>query len=119
MDTTNNHTAQEAEPATNDGYLTFQHLPEGTMRDGKPVLNRFSSTLTQGHDFPGAQAMLYAAGVPDQQTMKNAPHVGIASVWWEGNPCKYVYPNPIPTPILFDSPIPGRLSPPVTFPLTS
>lgn len=34
------------------------------------------------------QAMLYAAGVPDQKTMANAPHVGIATVWWEGNPCK-------------------------------
>jgi hypothetical protein len=34
--------------------------------------------------------MLYAAGVPDEETMKNSPHVGIASVWWEGNPCKYV-----------------------------
>jgi dihydroxy-acid dehydratase len=31
--------------------------------------------------------MLYAAGVPDKETMKTAPHVGIASVWWEGNPC--------------------------------
>lgn len=31
--------------------------------------------------------MLYAAGVPDLQTMKSSPHVGIASVWWEGNPC--------------------------------
>lgn len=34
--------------------------------------------------------MLYAAGVPDRHTMQTAPHVGIASVWWEGNPCKYV-----------------------------
>ncbi|KAL9065127.1 MAG: hypothetical protein Q9157_007584, partial [Trypethelium eluteriae] len=33
-------------------------------------------------------AMLYAAGVPDERSMKKAPHVGIASVWWEGNPCK-------------------------------
>jgi len=32
--------------------------------------------------------MLYAAGVPDEDMMKNAPHVGIATVWWEGNPCK-------------------------------
>lgn len=31
--------------------------------------------------------MLYAAGVPDHDSMKNKPHVGIASVWWEGNPC--------------------------------
>lgn len=31
--------------------------------------------------------MLYAAGIPDQNTMAKSPHVGIASVWWEGNPC--------------------------------
>lgn len=51
-------------------------------------LNRWSQALTRGHDFPGAQAMLYAAGVPNEEMMKNAPHVGIATVWWEGNPCK-------------------------------
>ena len=34
------------------------------------------------------KAMLYAAGVPDREAMKNSPHVGVASVWWEGNPCK-------------------------------
>lgn len=31
--------------------------------------------------------MLYAAGVPNETAMKTAPHVGIATVWWEGNPC--------------------------------
>ena len=31
--------------------------------------------------------MLYAAGVPDRESMKNSPQVGVASVWWEGNPC--------------------------------
>lgn len=50
-------------------------------------LNRYSSTLTRGHDFPAAQAMLYAAGVPNEHQLKNYPQVGIASVWWEGNPC--------------------------------
>lgn len=34
------------------------------------------------------KAMLYAAGVPDEGAMKNGPHVGVASVWWEGNACK-------------------------------
>ncbi|KAH7120897.1 dihydroxy-acid dehydratase-like protein [Dendryphion nanum] len=68
-------------------YLDFRHLPDGTMRDGKPALNKYSSTLTNGHDFPGAQAMLYAAGVPNKEAMKTYPQVGIASVWWEGNPC--------------------------------
>ncbi|PNH39908.1 hypothetical protein VD0004_g7034 [Verticillium dahliae] len=62
-------------------YLQFESLPPG----GK--LNRWSQKITRGHDFPGAQAMLYGAGVPDRDTMKNAPHVGIATVWWEGNPC--------------------------------
>ena len=33
--------------------------------------------------------MLYAAGVPNKEAMKNRPQVGVASVWWEGNPCKY------------------------------
>lgn len=28
--------------------------------------------------------MLYAAGVPDEQSMQTKPHVGIASVFWEG-----------------------------------
>ena len=31
--------------------------------------------------------MLYAAGVPDKHTMKNAPQVGVATMWYEGNPC--------------------------------
>ncbi|KAK4039391.1 dihydroxy-acid and 6-phosphogluconate dehydratase [Parachaetomium inaequale] len=62
-------------------YLQFESLPAGGP------LNRWSQVLTRGHDFPGAQAMLYAAGVPDRDMMKNAPHVGIATVWWEGNPC--------------------------------
>ncbi|EHA48200.1 dihydroxy-acid dehydratase [Pyricularia oryzae 70-15] len=62
-------------------YLDFERRPPGGP------LNRWSSKITTGHDFPGAQAMLYAAGVPDKETMKNAPHVGVATVWWEGNPC--------------------------------
>ncbi|KAL8744804.1 MAG: hypothetical protein Q9190_002999 [Brigantiaea leucoxantha] len=67
--------------------LDFPHLPDDASEDGRPVLNKYSSTITKNHDFPGAQAMLYAAGVPDREAMKNWPHVGIASVWWEGNPC--------------------------------
>ena len=69
-------------------FLDFPHLPAtATFRDGKPRLNRYSTTITKDHDFPGAQAMLYAAGVPDRNAMKNSPQVGVASVWWEGNPC--------------------------------
>ncbi|KIW88989.1 dihydroxy-acid dehydratase [Cladophialophora bantiana CBS 173.52] len=68
-------------------YLDFVHSSEPTGVDGKPMLNRYSTHLTRQHDFPGAQAMLFAAGVPDRHAMQTAPHVGIASVWWEGNPC--------------------------------
>ncbi|KAK1831468.1 dihydroxy-acid and 6-phosphogluconate dehydratase [Podospora conica] len=68
------------EPKYGD-YTQFKTLPPGGP------LNRWSHALTRGHDFPGAQAMLYAAGVPNEDMMKNAPQVGIASVWWEGNPC--------------------------------
>ena len=84
-------------------FLSFNHLPDDATRDGQPVLNKYSSTLTNKHDFPGAkvilfsyqkhshtnlsQAMLYAAGVPNDKAMAEAPQVGIASVWWEGNPC--------------------------------
>ena len=82
-------------------FLDFPHLPDDATNNGKPTLNRYSSTITKNHEFPGAQvcghisilvestkAMLYAAGVPSKEAMKSSPHVGIASVWWEGNPCK-------------------------------
>ncbi|KAL1892819.1 hypothetical protein Cpir12675_004353 [Ceratocystis pirilliformis] len=62
-------------------YAQFRCLPAGGP------LNRWSHFLTRGHDKPGAQAMLYAAGVPNRNAMKNSPQVGISSVWWEGNPC--------------------------------
>ncbi|KAI9816691.1 MAG: hypothetical protein M1832_004979 [Thelocarpon impressellum] len=73
--------------ATDPTYLSFPSLPEGSTWDGKLALNRHSAIMTRGHDFPGAQAMLYAAGVPNRDAMKHSPQVGIASVWWEGNPC--------------------------------
>ncbi|KAL9135818.1 MAG: hypothetical protein Q9175_002973 [Cornicularia normoerica] len=84
MDPSNQEKQQEVEEPR---FLDFPHLPNGVIHNGKPRLNRYSSTITKDHDFPGAQAMLYAAGVPDRESMKNSPHVGVASVWWEGNPC--------------------------------
>lgn len=68
-------------------YLVFPKSDQKTGIDGKPMLNKYSIDLTRGHDFPGAKAMLYAAGVPDENSMQTKPHVGIASVFWEGNPC--------------------------------
>ncbi|KAL8651791.1 MAG: hypothetical protein Q9210_003059 [Variospora velana] len=51
-------------------FLDFPHLPDDASRNGQPLLNKYSSTITKGHAFPGAQAMLYAAGVPDQEMLE-------------------------------------------------
>ena len=39
-------------------FLDFPHLPDNATQDGKPRLNKYSSTLTKDHDFPGAQVRL-------------------------------------------------------------
>ncbi|EXJ89680.1 dihydroxy-acid dehydratase [Capronia epimyces CBS 606.96] len=77
-----NGTVQEAR------YIGFEQLPQHAVNSrGEPALNRWSHFITKDKDYPASQAMLYAAGVPDKDAMQNSPHVGIASVWWEGNPC--------------------------------
>ena len=48
-------------------------------------LNKFSERITQPRAQGASQAMLYAAGLTDEDLAK--PPVGIASVWYEGNPC--------------------------------
>ncbi|XP_044718924.1 dehydratase family domain-containing protein [Hirsutella rhossiliensis] len=57
------------DPKAPGDYVQFKCLPPGGP------LNRWSTNLTREHDFPGAQAMLYGAGVPSRDMMKNAPHV--------------------------------------------
>ena len=36
-------------------FLDFPHLQASTFQDGRLRLNKYSSNLTRGHDFPGAQ----------------------------------------------------------------
>ncbi len=49
------------------------------------ILNKYSSRITQPKSQGASQAMLFATGMsPDDM---NRPQVGIASVWYEGNPC--------------------------------
>ncbi|KAK3313569.1 dihydroxy-acid/6-phosphogluconate dehydratase [Apodospora peruviana] len=84
IDDTSTQESGQNEPRNEpkDGeYIQWETLPPNG------ALNRWSHVLTREHEFPGAQAMLYGAGVPNRDMMKNAPHVGIATVWWEGNPC--------------------------------
>src|SRR5436853_1231548 len=47
--------------------------------------NKFSSRITQPKSQGASQAMLYATGLSDEDMQK--PQVGVASVWYEGNPC--------------------------------
>ncbi|KAG5729697.1 hypothetical protein E4T56_gene1043 [Termitomyces sp. T112] len=53
----------------------------------KPGLNRYSRVITQPKDQGASQAMLYATeGIKNDEDF-NKPMVGVASVWYEGNPC--------------------------------
>ncbi|KAG9316611.1 dehydratase family-domain-containing protein [Chiua virens] len=48
-------------------------------------LNKISCQLTQDKARGGAQAMLYATGLTEEDM--NKPQIGISPIWWEGNPC--------------------------------
>jgi dihydroxy-acid dehydratase len=48
-------------------------------------LNRYSSRITESKAQGASQAMLYGAGLTDQDMAK--AEIGIASVWYEGNTC--------------------------------
>ena len=48
-------------------------------------LNKYSGQITQPATQGSSQAMLYATGMSEDDM--NKPQVGIASMWFEGNPC--------------------------------
>ena len=48
-------------------------------------INRFSARVTQPRSQGASQAMLYATGMTEEDMGK--AQVGVASIWWEGNPC--------------------------------
>ena len=50
-----------------------------------PLLNRYSRTITQPKSQGASQAMLLATGLKEEDL--NKPQIGIAKVWFEGNPC--------------------------------
>ncbi|KZT73717.1 dihydroxy-acid and 6-phosphogluconate dehydratase [Daedalea quercina L-15889] len=53
----------------------------------KPVMNRYSRTVTQPKTQGASQAMLYATDEVNDDEDFNKAMVGVASVWYEGNPC--------------------------------
>ena len=48
-------------------------------------MNRYSRVITEPKSQGASQAMLYATGLREEDMQK--PQVGIASMWFEGNPC--------------------------------
>lgn len=56
-----------------------------SMSTDTPEINKYSKKITQPKSQGASQAMLYATGI-DENDMNKA-QVGIASVWYEGNPC--------------------------------
>jgi dihydroxy-acid dehydratase len=48
-------------------------------------LNRVSANITQPKSQGASQAMLYATGMTEEDM--NKAQVGIASIWYDGNPC--------------------------------
>jgi len=48
-------------------------------------LKKYSSLVSTSDTQPGSQAMLYGAGLTEQDMLQ--PFVGIVSNWYEGNPC--------------------------------
>lgn len=61
-----------------------------TAKKDRPApgdLNRYSRLITQPKDQGASQAMLYAThGIQSDEDLRRAM-VGVASVWYEGNPC--------------------------------
>lgn len=55
---TTSSSSRKSSEANEARYLQFHHLPDDKTRDGKPRLNRYSSTITKEHDFPGAKVRL-------------------------------------------------------------
>ncbi len=49
------------------------------------ILNKYSREITGPKSQGASQAMLYATGLNEREMQK--PQVGVASMWFEGNPC--------------------------------
>ncbi|KAI0642199.1 dihydroxy-acid dehydratase [Trametes meyenii] len=67
------------------GDVEIHSVPKPSSPSSGVKLNKYSCVITEDKRFGGAQAMLHAAGVGPDDLSK--PQIGIAPVWWEGNPC--------------------------------
>ena len=67
------------------GVGTYEAVLPDADHEGKP--NKYSAVITQRRTQGAGQAQLFATDVGKVPNGMNKPQVGIASVWWEGNPC--------------------------------
>lgn len=65
--------------------VEIHSVPRPTGAPTPAKLNKISCQLTQDKARGGAQAMLYAVGMTEEDMDK--PQIGISPIWWEGNPC--------------------------------
>ncbi|THH19601.1 hypothetical protein EUX98_g8740 [Antrodiella citrinella] len=84
--------------------VEIHSVPKVSATPSNVVLNKYSGQLTQNKASRirrlcclhseltiyaqargGAQAMLYAVGLTEEDM--NKPQIGISPIWWEGNPC--------------------------------
>ncbi|GMK54575.1 hypothetical protein CspeluHIS016_0111610 [Cutaneotrichosporon spelunceum] len=64
-----------------------RHFSASASNATKAGLNRYSKVITQPKSQGASQAMLYATdGIENIEDLAK-PMVGVASVWYEGNPC--------------------------------
>ncbi|KAF8713089.1 Dehydratase family, partial [Rhizoctonia solani] len=68
-------------------YQRCIHASSPMRASGERVLNRYSRTVTAPKDQGASQAMLLATEGVGATTDLGKPMVGVASVWYEGNPC--------------------------------
>ncbi|KAI9632288.1 dihydroxy-acid dehydratase [Dioszegia hungarica] len=66
---------------------SLRRMHSSASAPAREAVNRHSRTVTQPKSQGASQAMLYATEGVDQQEDFNKAMVGVASVWYEGNPC--------------------------------
>lgn len=77
--------AAAANPSVSSSPLQHRSVSSSSSSFEAAKLNKFSATLTEPRSQGASQAMLHAVGLNKADLQK--PQIGIASVWWEGNPC--------------------------------
>lgn len=74
-----------AKPALARRLRQVRRGMSGSAGDAQAELNRVSRCITQPKSQGASQAMLYATGFSEADM--NKAQVGVASIWWSGNPC--------------------------------